>query len=86
MPNESAPGPKDSDCITWSYYSAVDTIKDTNTGLIGPLIACRKVRDETDVYDIEHTVRAMVDLAVYWATRPWEPMKEVSSKLLSNMF
>ena len=43
VPKESAPGPNDSPCITWSYYSAVDTIKDTNTGLIGPLIACRKV-------------------------------------------
>ena len=44
VPSESAPGAKDGACITWSYYSAVDTIKDTNTGLIGPLIACRKVR------------------------------------------
>lgn len=43
VPKQSAPGPNDDACITWSYYSAVDTIKDTNTGLIGPLITCKKV-------------------------------------------
>ena len=44
VPKASAPGSNDGACITWSYYSAVDTIKDTNTGLIGPLITCKKVR------------------------------------------
>ncbi len=43
VPKRAAPGPNDGPCITWAYYSAVNTIKDTNTGLIGPLITCRKV-------------------------------------------
>ena len=43
VPKRSAPGAQDSACITWSYFSAVDSVKDTNSGLIGPLITCRKV-------------------------------------------
>eukprot|EP00112_Aurelia_sp_Birch-Aquarium-sp1_P026037 Seg8986.2 transcript_id=Seg8986.2/GoldUCD/mRNA.D3Y31 product="Hephaestin-like protein" protein_id=Seg8986.2/GoldUCD/D3Y31 len=43
VPKRSAPGTKDSNCLTWAYYSAVDPVKDTNTGLIGTLITCRKV-------------------------------------------
>ena len=45
VPKRAAPGPNDSPCNTYTYYSAVDTIKDTNSGLIGPLITCRKVND-----------------------------------------
>ena len=45
VPKRSAPGSKDSSCVTWSYYSAVDSVKDTNSGLLGPLIICRKVHD-----------------------------------------
>ena len=43
VPKRAAPGPNDGPCITWAYYSSVDPIKDTNSGLIGPLITCRKV-------------------------------------------
>ncbi|KAG9349604.1 hypothetical protein JZ751_028052 [Albula glossodonta] len=37
-------GPKsqDSDCRTWAYYSGVNPEKDINSGLIGPLLVCRK--------------------------------------------
>eukprot|EP00112_Aurelia_sp_Birch-Aquarium-sp1_P012138 Seg2551.1 transcript_id=Seg2551.1/GoldUCD/mRNA.D3Y31 product="Hephaestin-like protein" protein_id=Seg2551.1/GoldUCD/D3Y31 len=42
VPKRAAPGPNDGPCNTYSYYSAVDTVKDTNTGLLGPLITCRK--------------------------------------------
>jgi len=42
VPKRSAPGSQDSACVTWSYFSAVDSVKDTNSGLIGPLIICRK--------------------------------------------
>lgn len=38
----SGPGPKDPNCITHMYYSAVDPVRDTNSGLVGPLIICRK--------------------------------------------
>ena len=45
VPKRSAPGSQDSACVTWSYFSAVDSVKDTNSGLLGPLIICRKVHD-----------------------------------------
>ena len=45
VPKRSAPGSQDSACVTWSYFSAVDSVKDTNSGLIGPLIICRKVHE-----------------------------------------
>ncbi|CAH3123060.1 unnamed protein product, partial [Pocillopora meandrina] len=38
----SGPGPADTACLTWAYFSDVDPVKDTNTGLVGPLIICRK--------------------------------------------
>uniref|UniRef100_UPI00398EE7CA coagulation factor V n=1 Tax=Pristiophorus japonicus TaxID=55135 RepID=UPI00398EE7CA len=38
----SAPTEKDFDCRAWTYYSDVNTERDIHTGLIGPLIICRK--------------------------------------------
>ncbi|XP_041724435.2 coagulation factor V isoform X1 [Coregonus clupeaformis] len=32
----------ESDCRTWAYYSGVNPEKDINSGLIGPLLVCRK--------------------------------------------
>ncbi|XP_014771914.1 hephaestin-like protein [Octopus bimaculoides] len=42
VPDSSGPGPGDPDCINYAYYSAVNPSKDTNAGLIGPLVICRK--------------------------------------------
>uniref|UniRef100_A0A3B4DAU7 ferroxidase n=1 Tax=Pygocentrus nattereri TaxID=42514 RepID=A0A3B4DAU7_PYGNA len=42
VPERSGPGTSDPNCITFAYYSAVDFIKDTVSGLIGPLVVCRK--------------------------------------------
>uniref|UniRef100_A0A8C7A1S5 ferroxidase n=1 Tax=Nothoprocta perdicaria TaxID=30464 RepID=A0A8C7A1S5_NOTPE len=42
VPERSGPGPNDSACIPWIYYSMVDPIKDMYSGLIGPLKICRK--------------------------------------------
>nr|XP_015206786.1 PREDICTED: hephaestin isoform X2 [Lepisosteus oculatus] len=42
IPERSGPGPGDSACITWAYYSMVHPVKDLHSGLIGPLITCRK--------------------------------------------
>lgn len=43
MSERSGPGPAETACLTWAYFSDVDPVKDTNTGLVGPLIICRKV-------------------------------------------
>nr|XP_039331519.1 hephaestin isoform X5 [Saimiri boliviensis boliviensis] len=42
IPERSGPGPNDSACVSWIYYSAVDPIKDMYSGLVGPLAICRK--------------------------------------------
>ncbi|XP_054830441.1 ferroxidase HEPHL1 [Eublepharis macularius] len=42
VPERSGPGITDPNCITWVYYSTVNFVKDTSSGLIGPLIICRK--------------------------------------------
>ncbi|KAM5274878.1 ceruloplasmin-like isoform 1-T1 [Hipposideros larvatus] len=36
------PTSMDPDCLTHLYYSSVNGTKDTNTGLVGPLLVCRK--------------------------------------------
>lgn len=43
VPARAGPGPNDTDCLTWGYYSDVNPVKDTNTGLVGALVICRKV-------------------------------------------
>ncbi|XP_049623128.1 hephaestin isoform X5 [Suncus etruscus] len=48
IPERSGPGPNDSACVSWIYYSSVNPIKDMYTGLVGPLIICRK--GTLDVY------------------------------------
>ncbi|XP_039180539.1 hephaestin-like isoform X3 [Crotalus tigris] len=42
VPERSGPGPNDSACLSWIYYSTVDPVKDLYSGLIGPLKVCRK--------------------------------------------
>ena len=42
VPESAGPGPKDPTCIAYAYYSAVNPSKDTNSGLVGPLVICRK--------------------------------------------
>ncbi|XP_061455037.1 hephaestin-like isoform X2 [Rhineura floridana] len=42
VPERSGPGPNDSACASWIYYSSVDPVKDMFSGLIGPLKVCRK--------------------------------------------
>lgn len=36
------PSVSDPPCISYLYYSATDFIQDTNSGLVGPLLVCRK--------------------------------------------
>ncbi|XP_067851102.1 ceruloplasmin [Heptranchias perlo] len=42
IPEDFGPGKNEPDCLTWLYFSAVDSIKDSNSGLVGPLIVCKK--------------------------------------------
>lgn len=36
------PSSSDSPCIPYLYYSAADPAVDTNSGLVGPLLVCKK--------------------------------------------
>ncbi|CAI9572388.1 unnamed protein product, partial [Staurois parvus] len=42
VPERSGPSRQEETCLTWAYYSTVDQIKDTYSGLIGPLVICKK--------------------------------------------
>ncbi|KAG7280767.1 hypothetical protein CRUP_037697 [Coryphaenoides rupestris] len=41
VPIGAGPTEAEADCLTYLYYSAVDTVKDTNSGLAGPLLICK---------------------------------------------
>ncbi|XP_036371952.1 ceruloplasmin [Megalops cyprinoides] len=42
VPKDGGPVEDDADCITHLYYSAVDSVRDTNSGLVGPLLVCKQ--------------------------------------------
>lgn len=48
IPERSGPGPSDPNCITYVYYSSVSLVEDLMSGLVGPLIVCRKNTLNTD--------------------------------------
>uniref|UniRef100_A0A3B5B2E7 Hephaestin n=1 Tax=Stegastes partitus TaxID=144197 RepID=A0A3B5B2E7_9TELE len=41
VPVGAGPVEGEADCLTYMYYSAVDPVRDTNSGLVGPLLICR---------------------------------------------
>ncbi|XP_040090461.1 ceruloplasmin-like isoform X1 [Oryx dammah] len=52
IPERSGPTSNDFECIPWFYYSTVDMVKDLNSGLVGPLIVCRKDTKENMVHRV----------------------------------
>uniref|UniRef100_A0A8C7MQ29 ferroxidase n=1 Tax=Oncorhynchus kisutch TaxID=8019 RepID=A0A8C7MQ29_ONCKI len=46
----------ESDCRTWAYYSGVNPEKDINSGLIGPLLVCRKGTLSTKAVDMREFI------------------------------
>ncbi|XP_020507212.2 ceruloplasmin [Labrus bergylta] len=41
VPVGAGPTQGEADCLTYMYYSGVDPVKDTSSGLVGPLLVCR---------------------------------------------
>lgn len=41
VPIGAGPVQGEADCLTYVYYSGVDPVKDTSSGLVGPLLVCR---------------------------------------------
>lgn len=58
VPIGAGPVQGEADCLTYLYYSGVDPVKDTNSGLVGPLLVCRpgSLKKGVQVRISEHTV------------------------------
>lgn len=41
VPLAAGPVQGEADCLTYLYYSGVDPVKDSQSGLVGPLLVCR---------------------------------------------
>ncbi|XP_072295514.1 ceruloplasmin isoform X2 [Eucyclogobius newberryi] len=41
VPDGAGPVEGEGDCLTYMYYSGVDPVKDTSSGLVGPMLICR---------------------------------------------
>lgn len=41
VPKHVGPTSSDPPCLTWMYSSAVDPVKDSSSGLVGPLVICK---------------------------------------------
>lgn len=41
VPPHAGPTAQDPACLTWMYFSAADPTRDTNSGLVGPLLVCK---------------------------------------------
>lgn len=42
VPQRAGPGPNEPNCIGWMYHSGSNMIRDTPSGLMGPLVTCRR--------------------------------------------
>jgi hypothetical protein len=61
VPERAGPGPHEPNCVGWIYHSGTDVIKDTYSGLMGPLVTCRPGTldnrgDRVDEVDHEYAV------------------------------
>ena len=48
VPERAGPGPEDPSSIVWLYHSHVDEIRDTNSGLVGPIVITRHGEADAD--------------------------------------
>ncbi len=48
VPERAGPGPNDPSSIVWLYHSHVDEIRDTNSGLVGPMVITAKGQANND--------------------------------------
>ncbi len=78
VPKDGGPTEKDPDCITYMYYSAVDPIRDTNSGLVGPLLICKpktlKSGKQVWEVDVEHFNICKIFTALLVAESMWRTL------------
>ncbi|XP_022069387.2 coagulation factor VIII [Acanthochromis polyacanthus] len=78
---KDSPTPSDPDCLTYSYSSQVDTVRDVNSGLIGALLICKP----SAFMDGQRKYPAFVLLfAVFDETKSW--YGEVGERLSREKF
>ncbi|ESP00401.1 hypothetical protein LOTGIDRAFT_140833 [Lottia gigantea] len=58
VPDHMGPTYEDPDCITYSYQSMVDKVRDVNSGLVGPLIVCKEgtLDKNNKQHDVDHEI------------------------------
>ncbi|XP_067452389.1 ceruloplasmin [Thunnus thynnus] len=70
VPLGAGPVEGEADCLTHLYYSGVDAVKDTSSGLVGPLLVCRPGSLKKGVqknYDKEfHLLATVFDENLSW--------------------
>jgi len=61
VPERAGPGPADGSSVFWMYHSHTDEVKDTYTGLMGPLVitAAGKARSDGSPADIDLSLYTM---------------------------
>uniref|UniRef100_A0A4W6F7G3 Hephaestin n=1 Tax=Lates calcarifer TaxID=8187 RepID=A0A4W6F7G3_LATCA len=70
VPVDAGPVQGEADCLSYLYYSGVDPVKDTSSGLVGPLLICRQGSLKKGVqknYDKEfHLMATVFDENLSW--------------------
>jgi FtsP/CotA-like multicopper oxidase with cupredoxin domain len=64
VPPRAGPGPHDGSSVMWMYHSHTDEVKDTNSGLIGPMIitAAGQAKPDGSPVDVDREFVAMFDV------------------------
>lgn len=66
IPRDVGPTATDPNCLTWFYYSSVNPPKDTNSGLVGPLLVCRNGSLGEDGKQVSRGTYVPLRLAERW--------------------
>ncbi|KAF6292812.1 coagulation factor V [Rhinolophus ferrumequinum] len=87
---DSGPTPDDPPCLTYVYYSYDNLIQDFNSGLIGPLLICKKgtlTEDGTQkMFDKQHVLMfAVFDESKSWSRAPSSLMYTVNGYVNGTM-
>ena len=64
MPESVRPTADDPPCLTYLYFSAVEPIKDTSSGLVGPLLVCKRGVLNADATQVGLKVTGLTGLCV----------------------
>ncbi|XP_036298914.1 coagulation factor V isoform X1 [Pipistrellus kuhlii] len=74
---DSGPTPDDPPCLTYIYYSYENLIQDFNSGLIGPLLICKKGTLTEDGSQKMFDKQQVLMFAVFDESKSWSPSSSV---------